>query len=320
MHGSGFDGVMIAFVIVTSNIPHNISVLNTRACRYTESIPGLANLWTNRADRVGDGEVSNSKSGNFDEHGLPCYLDMQAELGYTKHIGGLNATREMLDLCQIPPEKVMLYVGCGSGGAIIYIPEEYGCQVVGIDLKGNMLTSAQAWADRKGIRDRLTFGTADAQQLPFAANSFDIVICEAVNTFVPDRAMAVSEYIRVVKPGGYIGLNEPVLIQDPTPKDADALAKIVGHAIEPPETWENLLEGDSLTGITIKTYAIDMRAESRSQMGFFSPTEYLRIIGRIIRTFLFNPYSRHMIKDATTVSSTAVIRFLGYGLFVGQKL
>ena len=264
--------------------------------------------------------MNDTKSGNFDKHGLPCYLDMQADLGYTKHIGGIESTRQLLELCEISPEKSLLNVGCGSGGAITYIAKNYGCSVTGVDLKYKMLVSADEWAERKGLSEIETFSTADAQHLPFATGSFDIVISESVNIFVPDRALAVSEYIRVTKPGGFVGLNEPIMIGKPTPQVVTALAKVVGQTLEPPKVWEDLLESAGLTSLTMKTSAVDLRAESRNQSGFFTTGDYLRLIGRIIRTFLFNPYTRDLIKDATAASPREYMRYMGYGLFVGQKL
>jgi arsenite methyltransferase len=263
--------------------------------------------------------VNDSKSGNFDKHGLPLYLDMQADLGYTKHIGGLTATQQLLDLCQISADKSLLNVGCGAGGAITYIAENYRCSVTGVDLKYNMLTSALKWAERKGVLARQAFSTANAQWLPFADGSFDIVICESVNIFIPDRLQAIREYIRVTKSGGYVGLDEPILLGDPTPQITAALAKVVGHALEPPKLWENLLEAGGLTNLSKNTFSVDMRSESRNQMGFFSLSDYLRLIGRIIRSFIFSPYTRNLIKDATAASPSEYMRYMGYGLFVGQK-
>ncbi len=107
--------------------------------------------------------MNDTKSRNFNEHGLPLYLDMQADLGYTKHIGGLTATQQLLDFCQISADKSLLNVGCGAGGAITNIAENYRCSVTGVDLKYNMLTSALKWAERKGI---LVLGRLSAQPMP----------------------------------------------------------------------------------------------------------------------------------------------------------
>ena len=49
-----------------------------------------------------------------------------------------------------------------------------------------------------------------------------------------------------------------------------ALAKVVGHALEPPELWENLLETGGLTNLRKNTFPVDMRSESRSD-GLLQP-------------------------------------------------
>lgn len=79
----------------------------------------------------------------IDEHGLPRYFDMQAKLGYTKHIGGSDATWELLEMCRISGEKTLLNVGCGAGTTTTFIVENYGSRVVGVDIKGNMVASAE---------------------------------------------------------------------------------------------------------------------------------------------------------------------------------
>ena len=45
----------------------------------------------------------------------------------------------------------------------------------------------------------------DAQDLPFEDDRVDILICESVNTFVPDLDQVAKDYVRVVKPGWYVG-------------------------------------------------------------------------------------------------------------------
>jgi len=59
------------------------------------------------------------------------------------------------------------------------------------------------------------FRVADDQHLPFENNIFDAIIGEAIITFVKNKQKAVNECTRVVKPGGYIGLNEPTWIKTP---------------------------------------------------------------------------------------------------------
>lgn len=59
---------------------------------------------------------------------------------------------------------------------------------------------------------------ADAEQLPFEDNKFDIVLSESVIAFPEDKQKVVNEYARVAKPGGFIGMNEGTWLNYPHPK------------------------------------------------------------------------------------------------------
>ena len=62
------------------------------------------------------------------------FLDMQADVGVTKHIGGFEATNELLSLCHIEDAWEVLNVGCGIGVGSTYIAQKYGCRVMGVDV------------------------------------------------------------------------------------------------------------------------------------------------------------------------------------------
>ena len=86
--------------------------------------------------------------------GLPYYFDLQAELGATKHLGGLAATDELVTLCQVTPDKALLNVGCGAGVAAAYVAENYGCHVVAVDILPRMVATAERWAQQKGVANK----------------------------------------------------------------------------------------------------------------------------------------------------------------------
>jgi arsenite methyltransferase len=136
------------------------------------------------------------------------FFDFAAEVGLTKHIGGVEATEALVELCHIGEGKYVLDVGCGAGITPCFIARTYGCRVVGVDLLEGMVERSKERAKREGILDRIEFRVADAQRLPFEDNLFDVVITESVTAFPEDKQQAVNEYMRVTKPGGYVGLNE----------------------------------------------------------------------------------------------------------------
>jgi len=62
------------------------------------------------------------------------YFDVQAEIGITKHVGGLKATKELVELCRIDQQKYVLVVRYGNGISTCKIAKMYGCRIMGIAL------------------------------------------------------------------------------------------------------------------------------------------------------------------------------------------
>ena len=138
----------------------------------------------------------------------PTYLDIQAEVGISKHFGGYAATDDLHALCHLEDAHEVLEVGCGTGIGTVYIARQFDCRVMAVDLSEKMLSWARKRARRERLADRISFRQADVCQLPFADDRFDAVIEESVLAFVADKQKAVKELIRVTRPGGYVGLNE----------------------------------------------------------------------------------------------------------------
>ena len=56
------------------------------------------------------------------------YFELQAYVGTTKHMGGLETTVELIDLCHIEAGMVVLDVGCGAGATACYLAKTVGCK------------------------------------------------------------------------------------------------------------------------------------------------------------------------------------------------
>ncbi|UCD95812.1 MAG: class I SAM-dependent methyltransferase [Candidatus Bathyarchaeota archaeon] len=121
------------------------------------------------------------------------------------HPGGFNATRELLGSCHIDKSTRVLDIGCGKGTTSILPAQEYGCDVVGLDLSEELLRQATTLVRRKGLQHKVSFRAGDALNLPFADGEFDRTIGQAVLILVGDKKKAVSEALRVTRPGGYVG-------------------------------------------------------------------------------------------------------------------
>jgi ubiquinone/menaquinone biosynthesis C-methylase UbiE len=78
-------------------------------------------------------------------------------------------------------------------------------RVVGLDISPNMLAVARAAAEREGFA--IEWREGQAEKLPFPDGSFDLVLCQFALMFFVDRAAAVAEMHRVLKPGGRLWLS-----------------------------------------------------------------------------------------------------------------
>jgi ubiquinone/menaquinone biosynthesis C-methylase UbiE len=92
-----------------------------------------------------------------------------------------------------------LDAGCGTGFLAFELAAR-GHHVIGVDFAPAMLAEARRKAAERGASIR--FEEADAEQLPFMAGSFDLVISRHVLWTLQHPEVAMDEWIRVLRPGG----------------------------------------------------------------------------------------------------------------------
>jgi SAM-dependent methyltransferase len=97
----------------------------------------------------------------------------------------------------------VLDVACGTGNAAIRAAQAGG-QVVGLDLTPELLEVGRRVANEAGVEVEWRLG--DAEGLPFADESFDVVLSTFGVMFAPRHEVTASELARVLRPGGRLGL------------------------------------------------------------------------------------------------------------------
>jgi SAM-dependent methyltransferase len=122
----------------------------------------------------------------------------------------------------LPGERVV-DVGCGAGFDSLIAARMVGAQgsVVGVDMTPAMLAKArESWqsAAEAGSAN-LTFREGCAEALPVSDAWADVVISNGVLNLVPDKAAALAEMARVLKPGGRAQIAD-ILVQRPVPQSA----------------------------------------------------------------------------------------------------
>ena len=101
---------------------------------------------------------------------------------------------------EVKSGDTVLETSVGTGLNFKYLPR--GVKLFGLDLSGEMLANCQANLHRWGLDGDLFQG--NAEHLPFADSSFDVVFHVGGINFFNDRAAAIEEMIRVAKPGSLI--------------------------------------------------------------------------------------------------------------------
>jgi ubiquinone/menaquinone biosynthesis C-methylase UbiE len=125
---------------------------------------------------------------------------------YDQTAGGiyLRALRGLLPYVNLAPSPSILDVGCGTAINLLEAARVLGpCgRLVGVDLSAGMLDVARAKAAAAGVQASFLVGDAEALELEDSA--FDLVICNSAYHWFPDRARAVRELSRVLRPGGQL--------------------------------------------------------------------------------------------------------------------
>jgi SAM-dependent methyltransferase len=103
----------------------------------------------------------------------------------------------------VGPGQRVLDVAAGSGATSIPAAQT-GADVVASDLTPELLAAGQARAEELGVA--LEWLEADAEALPFADASFDVVLSSFGAMFAPRHQVVADELLRVVRPGGTIGM------------------------------------------------------------------------------------------------------------------
>lgn len=121
----------------------------------------------------------------------------------------------VLDKAQLRPGDSLLDVGTGDGLIAFGALERLGPagRVIFSDISQDLLDHCRQAAGAEGLLDRCRFILAAAESLTGVADaSVDVLTTRSVLIYVQDKAAALREFYRVLKPGGRVSLFEPISV------------------------------------------------------------------------------------------------------------
>jgi SAM-dependent methyltransferase len=170
--------------------------------------------------------------------------------------------------------SAVLEIAAGTGVVTRHLAAQLPANVsiVATDLNQAMLDHAASVGTSRAV----TWRQADAMNLPFADNTFDVVVCQFGAMFFPDKATAFAETRRVLRPGGTFLFNVWDRIEDNEfadcvtqamarlfPRDPPRFLARLPHGYYDQAVIESALVAGGFTGSSVfDTVAVQSRAES----------------------------------------------------------
>lgn len=135
-------------------------------------------------------------------------------------IESFAGTGNPFSLGQIHPGEQVVDMGCGAGIDSLIAAKMVGStgQVIGVDMTPAMLSKARRAAVEAGLTN-VEFRQGFAEALPAPDGWADVVISNGVLNLMPNKAAALSEMARVLKPTGRLQIGD-ILVQKAVPEDA----------------------------------------------------------------------------------------------------
>src|SRR5215472_3341142 len=226
-----------------------------------------------------DGEYSNYGSDIYRQVRLETYGE---DFGQTSWVT-TEESREIPHLLDLKPNSSALEVGFGSGGYALYLAENVGCRLVGLDVNAAGVRNANQLVAGRGLAAQVHFEQCDASKnLPFDDNIFDAAFSNDVLCHLAGRSRVLCEMFRILKPGGRMLFSDALVVGGMLSHEEIATRSSIGfYVYSPPGENERLIEraGFGLIRATDTTESAARIAQQWHQAREKRKTELLTVEG-----------------------------------------
>uniref|UniRef100_A0A3B1IYG4 phosphoethanolamine N-methyltransferase n=1 Tax=Astyanax mexicanus TaxID=7994 RepID=A0A3B1IYG4_ASTMX len=162
--------------------------------------------------------------------------------------GGPSTTKEFVDLLNLSPGQKVLDVGCGIGGGDFYMAKNFGVEVLGMDLSGNMVEIAMERAVQEKLPS-VQFEVSDATKRIFPEGSFDVVYSRDTILHISDKLELFRKFHSWLRPGGKLLISDYCCGEKPwTPAFQDYVNQR-GYILYTPQRYGQFLEEAGFTKV-----------------------------------------------------------------------
>jgi len=236
--------------------------------------------------------------------------------------GGIKSVHKVAVNAFIDPSKKVLEIGCNTGFTSVNLSLLTGCRCVGIDINKDSIKEAKKYSKEQGVNKRTNFRVANALDLPFNNETFDVVWCSNVTSFINDKEKAISKYLRVLKIGGTLVVIPIYYIKKPSIKLLTEVSNAIGAKVKfmKKKDWIILFNNVSLkNGYKLELYyEKDYIYQNRSNF----IRKYVNCILNKKHLLKLNKKDKEIIKKRTLdffYLFNKNLKYAGYSILLFQK-
>ena len=173
--------------------------------------------------------------------------------------GGFKSIIKLSQCAFLSPESRVLEIGTSTGITAIELAKLVGCKINAIDINPVSIEEAKRRAKEEHVDHLIEFEVQDATNTRFSDNSFDMVFCGNVTSLIEQREKAFEEYVRVLKPNGFIAAIPMYYIKEPSERLLNDVRDAIQVNIIPWDRkfWLDFFDGDNLDLCFIENYKFD---------------------------------------------------------------
>lgn len=177
--------------------------------------------------------------------------------------GGINSITEIAQNAMLNKDSKVLEIGTSTGFTAIELAKLTKCEIVAIDVNQESLNEGKRRAKIESVDQYISFENQDAAKLSYTDETFDMVFCGNVTSYLNNKSDALKEFIRILKPNGFIAALPMYYLETPPDEIVSKVSEAISHKIDIQykNDWLKFFDVNDLSVFKCADYKFDRVSE-----------------------------------------------------------